>query len=115
MTIVRTNWKLIIGIVLVIVVVSSYLFSDTAGQTSAIPSLLEKANEELFAENSKLDSKVQDLKVQAENLQGIINQKDQQIYHLKTVLDEKINRINNYSIDELQQFFAKFTADSIPH
>lgn len=116
MTTVKTNWKLLTGIILVIVIVSSYLFSDSELQTtSAIPSLLEKENKELFAENSALDTKVQDLKVRAENLQGIIDQKDQQIYHLKTVLDENINRINNYSILELEQFFARFTADSIPH
>ena len=116
MTTVKNNWKLLIGIILVIVFVSTYLFSDGALQTTnAIPSLLEQENKELFAENSELDVRVQDLKIQAENLQEIIDQKDQQIYHLKTVLDEKINRINSYSIPQLEQFFTRFTTDSIPH
>ena len=116
MTTVKNNWKLPTGIILVIVVVSTYLFSNSTLQTTnVIPSLLEQENQELFTENSELDVKVQDLKVQAENLQGIIDQKDQQIYHLKTVLDENINRINNYSTDELKEFFTRFTTDSIPH
>ena len=116
MTIVKNNWKLLTGIILVIVIVSTYLFSDQSLQTtSAIPSLLEKENKELFDRNAALDLKVHDLNIQAKNLQGIIDQKDQQIYHLKTVLDENINRINNYSILELQQFFSRFTTDSLPH
>ena len=116
MTTVKNNWKLLTGIILVIVIVSTYLFSDQSLHiTSAIPSLLEKENKELFDRNAALDLKVHDLKIQAENLQGIIDQKDQEIYHLKTVLYENINRINNYSILELQQFFSRFTTDSLPH
>lgn len=116
MTIVKNNWKLLTGIVLVIVLVSTYLFSDKTPQnTSPITSLLETKNKELFAHNIQLDTKVQDLKQRAENLQEIINEKDQQIYHLKIKLDENINRINNYSILELEQFFARLKTDSLPH
>ncbi|WP_299213738.1 hypothetical protein [uncultured Dokdonia sp.] len=116
MTIVKNNWKLLIGIVLVIVLVSTYLFSDNRIQAKTIfPYLLEQENKELFARNIQLDSKVQDLKQRAENLQEIINEKDQQIYHLKITLDENINRINNYSTTELEQFFARLKTDSLPH
>ncbi len=115
-TIVKNNWKLIIGIVLVVVVVSSYLFSTSNLQTvSTIPSLLEQENKELLARNTALNSKILDLKLSAESLQEIINGKDQQIYHLKLALDEKVNRINNFSILELERFFARLKADSLPH
>ncbi|SNR93180.1 hypothetical protein SAMN06265376_104318 [Dokdonia pacifica] len=115
MTIVKNNWKLLTGIVLVIVLVSTYLFSDDNLQTTTFPDLLEQENKELFVLNTALDTKVQDLKIQAENLQEIINEKDQQIYHLKQTLDENINRINNYSVLELERFFARLKTDSIPH
>ncbi|MFC4636486.1 hypothetical protein ACFO3O_21450 [Dokdonia ponticola] len=115
MIIVKNNWKLLTGIVLVIVLVSTYLFSDDDIQTTTLPDLLEQENKELFALNTALDTKVQDLKIQAKNLQEIINEKDQQIYHLKITLDENINRINNYSILELEQFFARLKTDSLPH
>ncbi|MFC4633496.1 hypothetical protein ACFO3O_06235 [Dokdonia ponticola] len=115
-TIVKNNWKLITGIVLVILVVSSYLLSTNQLQTTnTIPDILEQENKELSALNIQLDTRIKDLKIQAGNLQGIIDQKDQEIYHLKTVLDENINRINNYSIPQLEQFFARLKTDSLPH
>ncbi|MFC4636603.1 hypothetical protein ACFO3O_22050 [Dokdonia ponticola] len=115
-TIVKNNWKLIIGIVLVILVVSSYLLSTNQLQTTnTIPDILEQENKELSALNIQLDTRIKDLKIQTENLQGIIDQKDQEIYHLKTVLDENINRINNYSVLQLEQFFTRLKTDSLPH
>lgn len=70
---------------------------------------LKRENKTLIQTNELLDSKVELLESVTDSLTVLINEESQVIEKLKERKDEKVNAIDDFTDDELYQYFAKFS------
>jgi len=106
--------KIIIGIVVLVllVVVLSYVLSNT---TEEIENPYEAQIEQLQKDNEQLTKKIATLSIAivtyrkvADTLKQSIESKEKEIAGIKRKKNEKLNRITNYDVDALYEYFSKF-------
>ncbi|TSE07905.1 hypothetical protein [Aquimarina algiphila] len=73
---------------------------------------LKRENKTLIQTNELLDSKVEILESMADSLTVLINVDSRVLEKLKERKDEKVSAIDDFTDDELYQYFARFDTKS---
>ncbi|WP_027395141.1 hypothetical protein [Aquimarina latercula] len=73
---------------------------------------LKRENMTLIQTNELLDSKLELLESMADSLTVLINEDSQVIEKLKERKDEKVSAIDDFTDDELYQYFSRFDTKS---
>ncbi|WP_299186660.1 hypothetical protein [uncultured Aquimarina sp.] len=109
------HYKWILPLVAIIGIVVALFFiipaeDDVIDQIQKIEiQELKRENKTLIQTNDLLDDKVEILELMADSLTVLINADSQEIEKLKERKDERVTAIDDFTDDELYQYFSRFS------